>query len=148
MTTEHTPGAGPLSGRPKAYRFDQMPVELLTPGLSRSGIRSDGSLVTINWFEPGFRSSGRHSHPFDQLSFVLSGTLEFFVRDEVYVLEAPAVLHIPGDVPHGAQPVGDERVLNIDVFAPVRDDYRALTAYQDAGNADRAPSLQPRQNKE
>ncbi|MCF7547923.1 cupin domain-containing protein [Pseudonocardia sp. WMMC193] len=148
MTADHAPGAGPLSGRPKAYRFDQMPLELLKPGLSRTGIRSDGSLVTVNWFEPGFRSSGQHSHPFDQLSFVLSGTLEFFVGEDVYVLEAPAVLHIPGDVPHGAQPVGDERVLNIDVFAPVRDDFRALTAYQDAERADRTPSLQPRQERE
>lgn len=127
-----TGGEGPLPGRPTAYRFDRLPLEHLKPGLRRTAIRSDDSLVTVNWFEPGFRSSGQHHHPFDQLSFVLSGSLAFFVGEETYVLEAPAVLHIPRDVPHGAQPVGEEVVLNVDVFAPIRDDFRYLTTYQDA----------------
>jgi mannose-6-phosphate isomerase-like protein (cupin superfamily) len=140
---ERTPGSGPLPGEPKAYRFDQLPVEFLKPGLSRTGIRTDDSLVTVNWFEPGFRSSGQHEHPFDQLSFVLSGTLAFFVGEDTYVLESPAVLHIPADVPHGAEPVGDERVLNIDVFTPIRDDFRHLTSYQDADPAVRVSSIAP-----
>lgn len=137
------PGNGPLPGRPAAYRFDQLPVDYLKPGLSRTGIRTDDSLVTINWFAPGFRSSGQHSHPFDQLSFVLTGTLAFFVGDETYTLRAPSVLHIPGDVPHGAQPVGDEQVLNVDVFAPIRDDFRHLTSYQDVDASAGVPTITP-----
>jgi hypothetical protein len=31
---------------------------------------------------------------------------------------------------HYAEPVGDEIVLNLDVFAPLRDDYRHLVDYQ------------------
>lgn len=136
-------GTGPLPGRPAAYRFAELPVEYVKRGLSRTAIRSDDSIVTVNWFEPGFRSSGQHHHRHDQLSFVLTGTLKFFVGEQTYVLEAPSVLHIPGDVPHGAEPVGDERVLNVDVFAPVRDDFRYLTAYQDVDAPADVESISP-----
>lgn len=134
------PGAGPLTGRAQAYRFDELPVELVREGLSRTAIRGDGSIVSINWFEPGFRSAGQHRHPHDQLALVLTGTLAFFVGEQTFELTAPAALHIPADVPHGAEPRGSERVLNIDIFAPIRDDFRYLTSYQDAPHPDPTPT--------
>lgn len=131
------PGSGHLPGQARAYSIAELPQELVRDGLSRTAIRGDDSIVTMNWFEPDFRSSGQHHHPFDQLAFVLTGTLAFFVGEQTFELEAPAVLHIPAGLPHGAEPRGRERVLNIDVFAPIRDDFRYLTAYQDdAGNDD------------
>jgi mannose-6-phosphate isomerase-like protein (cupin superfamily) len=117
--------------RATLHRFDTMPVEFLRPGFSRTAVRGDDSLVTINWFEPGYRSKGPHEHPFDQLSFVLTGRMRFVVGEETVDVDAPAVLHIPADLPHGAEPLGDERVLNVDVYAPIREDYRYLTRHQD-----------------
>lgn len=114
----------------EVYTFDELPRDVVREGLSRIGVRGDDSLVTVNWFEPDFRSSGLHSHPFDQLSFVFAGTLEFTVGDDVHVLTPGSMIRIPGGVPHSAQPVGDVEVLNVDVFAPVRDDYMFLTEYQ------------------
>lgn len=125
MTDEWNP-------RATVYRFDEMPRDVVREGLSRIGVRSDDSIVTVNWFEPDFRSRGTHAHPFDQLSFVFAGTLEFVVGDETHVLTAGSVLRIPAGVPHSAQPLGDEEVLNVDVFAPIRPDYLYLTDYQNA----------------
>lgn len=117
----------------RAFKLDELDLEEVRPGFSRTGIRSDDALTTINWFEPGYTSIGQHSHPFDQLSYVLSGAMRFFVGDEIIDLTAPSVLHIPGGVPHGAEPLGDERVLNIDVYAPVREDYLPLCEHQNFG---------------
>ena len=114
----------------KAYRLDEMPLSPVRPGFSRTGIRSEQSVHTINWFEPGYKSIGRHSHPFDQVSYVMAGRLRFFVGDEAFELIAPSVLYVPANVPHGAEPIGDERVLNIDVFSPAREDYLPLCEYQ------------------
>jgi mannose-6-phosphate isomerase-like protein (cupin superfamily) len=114
----------------KVYRFDELPREIVREGLSRIGVRSDDSIVTLNWFEPDFRSRGQHSHPFDQLSFVFAGTLEFTIGDEVHVLTPGSMIRIPGGVPHSAQPLGDDEVLNVDVFAPIREDYLYLADYQ------------------
>jgi mannose-6-phosphate isomerase-like protein (cupin superfamily) len=117
---------------PKAqvFKIDGMELEQVKAGLTRSAIRSEQSIHTFNWFEPGFKSSGKHSHPFDQVSYVLSGTLRFFVGDEVFDLSSPSVLYIPANIPHGAEPLGDERVLNIDVFSPIREDYLYLADHQ------------------
>jgi quercetin dioxygenase-like cupin family protein len=125
----------PIGPRPRVYAFDQMPHEVVREGFSRVAVRGDDALVTLNWFQPGYRSAGQHHHPFDQLSFVFSGTLEFVVGDERLLVPSGSVLRIPAGVPHGSEPIGDEVVLNVDVFAPVRDDLRHLTNYQDVDEA-------------
>lgn len=107
----------------RVFAFESMPLDVVREGLVRTGLRSDGALITINWLDAGYKSIGLHSHPFDQLSLVLSGRMRFFLGDEIQEVAAPAAVYIPGGLPHGGEPVGSERVLNIDVFAPVREDY-------------------------
>lgn len=114
----------------KAFRLDEMPLTEVRPGFARTGIRSQDSVHTINWFEPGYKTVGQHAHPFDQLSYVLAGSIRFWVGDDVFDMVAPSVLYIPANVPHCAEPLGDERALNVDVFAPVRDDYLPLCEHQ------------------
>jgi hypothetical protein len=41
------------------------------------------------------------------------------------------MVRVPPDVVHYAVPVGDEVCLNIDVFAPAREDYLHLVKYQE-----------------
>ena len=40
------------------------------------------------------------------------------------------MIRIPSDVEHYGEPMGDELVLNLDVFNPLRDDYKHLAVYQ------------------
>ena len=47
-----------------------------------------------------------------------------------YLCYAGSLIRIPPDVEHYGEPCGDERVLNLDVFNPIRDDYRHLVEYQ------------------
>lgn len=63
-----------------------------------------------------------HSHPHEQLTTVLSGELELTIAGEVRVLRPGMVAFIPGGVPHSAHAVTACDVL--DVFHPVREDYR------------------------
>lgn len=114
----------------RVFRLDQLPLTEVRPGFARTGLRSDGAVTTVNWFEPGYRSIGPHAHPFDQLSYVLCGAMRFWVGDEVFDVQAPSVLYIPGGVPHCAEPLGDKRALNVDVFAPLREDYLPLCEHQ------------------
>jgi mannose-6-phosphate isomerase-like protein (cupin superfamily) len=127
-----TPTEGARSGA-KVFHLDSLEMQEVRPGFSRTGIRSDGAVTTVNWFEPGYKTVGPHSHPFDQLSYVLAGAMRFYVGEEVFDLTAPAVLHIPGGVPHCAEPLGEEKALNIDVFAPLREDYLGLCEHQGYG---------------
>jgi len=121
-----------VNRRPRLLHFDQMPLERLWGGtLSRSAVRSDNSLVTLNWFDPDATRPEPHLHPFDQLSFVVSGVLNFEVDGERFTMDAGSVLWIPPNALHTAWPSGRERVLNIDIFAPARDDYLYLATHQE-----------------
>lgn len=85
-------------------RIDELPRESIDGGvLQRTAVRGDHSLVTINWLAPTDSAPPPHTHPFDQLSFVLEGAMEFTVADEVYLVKAGEVLQIPADAPHTAR---------------------------------------------
>ena len=56
--------------------------------------------------------------------------MRFHIGDEEIELGAGGLVRIPPDIVHYGEPIGDEEVLNLDVFAPIRDDYRHLVAYQ------------------
>jgi quercetin dioxygenase-like cupin family protein len=117
--------------KPQLYRFDKMPRETVMGGrLERAAVRSDSAIVTLNWFRPGSPRVEPHNHPFDQLSFIFSGTLIFEVDGEQIEAGPGTVLRIPPGAMHTAWPKGDEVVLNVDVFAPIRSDYLFLTAHQ------------------
>ena len=63
-----------------------------------------------------------HHHPHEQTVNVLEGTLELTVDGEAHVLTPGRVFVIPPDAPHSGRAPAACRVL--DVFAPVREDYR------------------------
>jgi quercetin dioxygenase-like cupin family protein len=63
-----------------------------------------------------------HSHPHEQVTYVLSGRFEFTIGDQTAVLSAGMVALIPGGVMHGGKTFTECRI--IDVFSPVREDYR------------------------
>ncbi len=64
-----------------------------------------------------------HQHPHEQITYVLEGTIEFTIGDQTDVLKPGAVALIPPNAIHGGRAITAARL--IDVFAPVREDYRA-----------------------
>jgi quercetin dioxygenase-like cupin family protein len=119
-----------MAGGAKVYRWESLPREEVRPGVTRAAFRGDNALMVMNWLEPGMEVRP-HSHPFEQLAYILAGRVRFTVGGEVMEVGAGEVLRIPPDVVHCGEPVGDETAINLDVFAPVRDDYRHLTEYQE-----------------
>ena len=63
-----------------------------------------------------------HQHPHEQMTYVIEGRFEFTVGTETKVLEPGMVVVIPGGAMHGGTTLTACKV--IDVFAPVREDYR------------------------
>ena len=58
-----------------------------------------------------------HSHENEQLTYILEGTLRFWLGDdeaEIVDVHAGEVLHIPANVPHRAEALED--TLDVDVF--------------------------------
>ena len=63
-----------------------------------------------------------HAHPHEQTSTILEGRFLFTVGGETRELGPGDVAVIPGGVEHSGEALTDCRI--IDVFAPVREDYR------------------------
>lgn len=120
-----------MGGKTNVYRWSELPREAVRPGVSRTAFRGDNALMVMNWLEPGMEVRP-HAHPFEQLAYILTGRVRFTIGNEVVEVGAGEVVRIPPDVMHCGEPIGDETAVNLDVFAPVRDDYRHLTAYQEA----------------
>lgn len=64
-----------------------------------------------------------HSHPHEQLGYLLEGEVEFFIGDESRHLGPGEMWRIPGGVVHKVI-AGAKGARAIDVFYPVREDYR------------------------
>ena len=117
-----------------AYRWEDVPAQEVRPGVTQRGFRGDNALVTYNTLAPGMEPKP-HSHPFDQLFMIIQGRVKLHVGDEVVECGPGSVVQIPRDVLHWAEaPAPEDGIaINIDVFAPVREDYLHMVAYQDFG---------------
>lgn len=115
----------------KVYGWKRLPRESVRDGVSRTAFRGDNALMVMNWLEPGMEKKP-HSHPFEQLAYVVSGRVRFEIGNDVVEVGAGEVVRIPPDVIHCGEAIGNDVALNLDVFAPVREDYLHLTKYQDA----------------
>ena len=63
-----------------------------------------------------------HAHPHDQIGFLISGRLHFFIGDEDKILGPGDTWCIPGGVQHKVITL-DEPARAIDVFTPRREEY-------------------------
>ena len=93
----------------------------LAPGLV--GHYVHGQQLTLGYVEIKAGSVlPKHNHVHEQITYILEGQLDMEIGEESCSLTAGMYYVIPSNVPHGAVAVTDCKV--IDVFNPVRDDYR------------------------
>jgi quercetin dioxygenase-like cupin family protein len=64
-----------------------------------------------------------HSHPHEQVGMVLEGRARFIIGGEEKVLAKGDMYRIPGNVKHRVVAL-DEPVAALDIFQPIREDYR------------------------
>jgi len=105
------------------YRWEELPREVLGPLIERRLISTERMMLAHVYLAEGAIVPW-HSHENEQLTYILEGTLRFWLGDdegEVVDVAAGEVLHIPSFLPHKAQAL--ERVLDVDIFCPPRSDW-------------------------
>ena len=93
----------------------------IVPGYRAKFVHSE-NMTLAYWDVDSGAELPEHSHPHQQIANVLEGKFELTVDGESRVLEPGQVAVIPSGVPHSGKAVTSCRLL--DVFHPVRDDYR------------------------
>lgn len=80
-----------------------------------------GDAMSVQHFriEPG-AVVPEHSHPHEQVGYILQGELTFITDDGEHVVQTGDSYALDGDEAHAAENRGDETVIGIDVFSPPR----------------------------
>lgn len=112
---------------PAVYSRDEIPDHESNPGVSQQYFRGLDTLVGFTTITPE-KSPNPHSHPWEQINFVLDGACEFRVGDEVVAASEGDIFVVPPEVSHTAEP--PEAECTILFTGPLREDYAAKTEYQ------------------
>lgn len=105
------------------FHHTTLPDEL-GHGVSRRILAYAGKMMAVEVnFEEG-AIGALHSHPHEQLTYVLSGEFEFTIGDVTHKVKAGDTLYKKPDIIHGCVCLKAGTLL--DTFTPVREDF--LTA--------------------
>jgi quercetin dioxygenase-like cupin family protein len=113
------------------YNWNSLPREFVRDGVERCGFRGENVTCVMNWLSPGM-DVRPHSHTFEQVVMIVSGRVRYHVGEQAFDCGPGSMLRVPPHVIHYAEPIGNEVALNLDIFAPMREDYRHLVEYQAA----------------
>ena len=108
----------------KVRTLDGLNVTPVRPGVSRRVFSGEGATLAWTTLEPGHLPNP-HSHPHEQIVYMVSGRVRFNVGGEETELGPGGMLVVPPDVEHWAETIGDEPALDLSVFSPRRDEYAA-----------------------
>ena len=104
----------------KVYTWNEMPMDELSATIGRKMITGDRTMMARVYLKKG-AVVPEHHHDNEQITFIISGALEFKINGETIVLRAGQVLVIPSNMPHSALALEDSD--DMDVFTPPRQDW-------------------------
>jgi quercetin dioxygenase-like cupin family protein len=107
---------------PQFVRFDDVRAFELAAGVTGRPLFGEGAMLNLIDFQPG-ATVPLHSHEHEQLGIVLQGMQALVVHGVPHELGPLEGYVLPDGVEHAAY-CGPEGALVLDVFRPVRDDYR------------------------
>ena len=103
-------------------RPDDCSRHKIFPGVEILTAAGQQMMLSCVEFEPGAVVE-QHSHPHEQMGLLLEGELVFTIGDEQRTVRPGEMWRIPGGVEHSAV-AGPMPVKALDVFNPIREDYR------------------------
>lgn len=100
---------------------EDAPLEDLGGGVSRKVLAYHDNLMVVEvYFEKG-AIGALHSHPHEQITYILEGAFEFNVGGEKKVVRAGDTTFKEPNIEHGA--VCLEKGKLLDIFTPMRKDF-------------------------
>ncbi len=104
------------------HDLESMPWERVTDHFERKLVSGTKVMMAHLRLAKGCRVP-MHSHPNEQISYIISGKLRFLVGDaeEEVLVGAGQVLELPSALSHSAEALED--TVGIDLFSPPRQDW-------------------------
>jgi len=105
-------------------RSSEVTPEVITQGRTRYLAHlSNLMMVVIDFHDgPTTQPDPPHSHPHEQISYVVSGKINFVSGNEVIRLGPGDIFTVPPNIPHSIQLL-TKNVRLVDTFSPIRKDF-------------------------
>ncbi len=100
---------------------ESKPVNML-PGLTRRTLAQTQNLMVCEFTFEGGVTIPIHSHPHEQVGYLVSGHMVMTIDGKKYELYKGDSYCAPSNIPHGAFSL--EPSVIVDTFNPPREDYR------------------------
>ncbi len=94
----------------------------LVPGIQIRTFWGENLLLSVVDFEANAVVPG-HSHPHEQIIYLLEGNIEIGIEGNTQSLRAGEFMIVPGGVEHSVK-VGSQPARGLDIFSPVREDLK------------------------
>lgn len=117
---------------PAVYNLEDIPPYNVRRGLDLHIFRGLDILLSTATIEPEAElETDPHSHPWEQLTFIVQGSVYYNVDGDRFHVSEGDMFFIPPGAEHYAEqdPETDETLINLDVF-PLREDYEEHARYQ------------------
>ena len=102
--------------------WSAMEWKQIRKGVEQKAFSGSGATVALHRLMPAHEPKP-HSHPHEQIAYIISGRMRFHIGQETHDIGPGGLLVIPSNVTHWGEVLGDEPVLNLDVFTPKRPEY-------------------------
>ncbi len=102
------------------HKIETQPREQMVAGIERRYL-SGAQTTLAQIFFPKGALVPEHTHPNEQVSYIVTGAVRFTLGGEVVEVRAGEVLVIPPHLPHSAEAL--EETYDLDFFSPRREDW-------------------------
>jgi quercetin dioxygenase-like cupin family protein len=104
------------------WNLEEIIPRVLAKGVTAKVATGEKMMLSLVTLAPG-AVVPTHSHPHEQMGFMVSGTMEFTIEGETRVFSGNEMYFVPGGVPHSAKG-GPGGAVALDAFTPPREEYR------------------------
>jgi quercetin dioxygenase-like cupin family protein len=94
------------------YRWDEQPLDKVTEMVARKAIAGGRQTLVQSYLKAG-AIVPLHTHPDEQMIYVLQGALRMLVGDEPATVHEGEVLLVPAGVRHQAEALDDSFVMTV-----------------------------------
>ena len=108
----------------KVLKLTESGPHEVAPGVRMFPLFGDGAMLNLVDLDAD-AVVPLHSHPHEQLGYVLSGEITMTIDGVDHPLKPEDAYQIPGGIEHSAR-AGSAGCRVLDIFQPVREDYRKL----------------------
>ena len=102
------------------FKADAFARKEVLDGITVGSVRLENLMLTHFTFKAG-AAVPEHSHPHQQITFLLKGEMEFTLEGEMRLIRAGEGCAVPPNARHGVLALAEAEA--IDCWHPVREDY-------------------------